>query len=80
MLYLHLQASSEHLCAFTCVSVFIEKELDGSIVEVMWAKPIQKGVQRYSKRTSRRIHPEMQYVFPAAAYHPQFMNVYNGRG
>jgi hypothetical protein len=62
------------------VHVFIEKELDGSVLEVSWAKPIQKGVQRYSKRTSRRVYPEMQYVIPAATYHPQFVNVYNGRG
>jgi hypothetical protein len=60
--------------------VFIEKELDGSILEVTWAKPIQKGVQRYSKRASRRVYPHVQYVFPAATYHTQFMNVYNGRG
>lgn len=56
------------------------KELEGSILEVTWAKPIQKGVQRYSKRTLRRVYPEMEYVYPAATYHPHFMNVYSGRG
>lgn len=56
------------------------KELDGSVLEVTWAKPIQKGVQRYSRRMSHRVVTETQYVFPATTYHPHFMNVYNGRG
>jgi hypothetical protein len=59
---------------------FIEKELDGSVVEVTWAKPIQKGVQRYSKRVWRRFGSDLQYVFQPATYHPQIVNVYNGRG
>jgi hypothetical protein len=80
VLYLYTQISSEHLCTFTYVHVFIEKELDGSILEVTWAKPIQKGVPPYSRQTSRRVYPQMEYVFPAATYHPQFINVYNGRG
>jgi len=62
------------------VHVFIEKELNGSILEVMWAKPIQKGDQRYLKRASRHAGPELQYMVPAATYHPHFVNVYNGRG
>jgi len=75
-----MRRSHLDICVLTYVHVFLEKELDGSIVEVTWAKPIQKGVQRYSKHASRRVYTEMQYVFPAATYHPQFVNVYNGRG
>ena len=60
--------------------VFIEKELDGSIVEVTWAKPLQKGVQRYSTRVTRRFYTDLQYVLPAATYQQPFLNLYNGRG
>jgi hypothetical protein len=80
VLYLYVLISSEHFVLLHTCIFLIGKELEGSVLEVMWAKPIQKGVQRYMKRTSRCIGSEVQYMFPAATYQPQFMNVYGGRG
>lgn len=64
---------------------FVEKELDGSIVEITWAKPANKIAQQKLKRITYGGHPQMQYVLPpgmgpAATYHAPFMKVYDGRG
>lgn len=65
------------LCDF-----YVEKELDGSIVEVTWARPAHRGTQRQLKRGG---YPGIQCVLPpgmgsAASCNPGLLNVCNRRG
>jgi len=71
--------------SFDSVISCIEKELDGSVVEVTWAKPINRGTHRQMKHSSYGGYPHIQIMFPpgigpATSYHPPYMNVYSGHG
>ncbi|KDR17195.1 APOBEC1 complementation factor [Zootermopsis nevadensis] len=62
-----------------------KKELDGSVVEITWAKPVNRNPQHQLKHVSHGGYPQTQYVLPpgmgpAASFHTPFMKAYNDCG
>jgi hypothetical protein len=57
----------------------VEKELDGSVVEISWAKPADRDIRRQLKRGG---YPAVlpRGIGSTAIHNPGFLNMYNGRG